>query len=239
MIRRFFLWRALHRSIKIFTVSGFSRERIKSHFKNTPGILVVKNGIGSRIKNYVVTEDAPYPFEYILYVGNIKKHKGLSLLFEAFKQAESLGFTKRLVVVGEYNDFRTKDNTILKNLDKESKNVLFTGKIPDNQLYDLMAHASLLVQPSLYEGFGLPPLEALYLGCPVLISDIPVFHEIYDGLPVTFFNVNDVKDLTDKILLSTNITMEKKSIRRMIEDRYDFDKSAALILNQLIELEQR
>jgi glycosyltransferase involved in cell wall biosynthesis len=238
LIRHYFLWRALRWSKKIFTVSEFSRQRILCYFKGTLDIIVVKNGIGYSIKNYVATEDAPYPFEYILYVGNIKKHKGLSLLFEAFKQAESQGFSKKLVVVGEYKDFRTKDKTILKILDKEGKDILFTGKIPDNQLYNLMAHASLLVQPSFYEGFGLSPLEALYLGCPVLISDIPVFHEIYDGLPVTFFNVNDVNDLTDKILLLANITMEKKSIKNIIEDRYDFDRSANLILNQLMESEQ-
>jgi len=57
-----------------------------------------------------------------------------------------------------------------------------------------------LVQPSLYEGFGLPPLEAMVLGTPALISDILVFKEIYNDFPVTFFKTGDAIDLKNKMI---------------------------------------
>jgi len=63
-----------------------------------------------------------------------------------------------------------------------------------------LAESALLIQPSLYEGFGLPPLEAMILGTHAMISDIPVFREIYSDFPVVFFKAGDSNDLKNKKL---------------------------------------
>lgn len=76
--------------------------------------------------------------------------------------------------------------------------VVFFGEANDRELINLYTNAKALVFPSLMEGFGLPAIEALSLGCPVICSDIPIFHEIL-GSHALYFNPNDPKDLADKL----------------------------------------
>ena len=100
----------------------------------------------------------------------------------------------------------------------------------DEKLLREIASAAVLVQPSLYEGFGLPPLEALYLGTQPIISDIPVFKEIYGDLPVVFFKTNDVYDLSEKIIHIS----EKKDIEQADhEQRYSYRNFSKTLLKQL------
>jgi glycosyltransferase involved in cell wall biosynthesis len=233
LLRWFMLRRAVSISKKIFTVSDFSRRRIEYHFRHTPKIVVANCGINSELKSYKVVEKSPYSFPYLLFIGNLKKHKGLHVLLDAYEQATSKGFEHKLVLVGDSKNFKTADTKVLDRIDKLKDRVLFTGRISNEQMYNIISHASLLVQPSVYEGFGIPPLEALYLGCNALISDIPVFHEIYGKLPVTFFEPNNVADLSEKIVLCTPKEKQNLSLREIIDETYSFERSANLILSQL------
>jgi glycosyltransferase involved in cell wall biosynthesis len=97
-----------------------------------------------------------------------------------------------------------------------------------------LSQAALLVQPSLYEGFGLPPLEAMVLGTHALISDIPVFKEIYAEYPVTFFKAGDTGDLKAKLV---ELLFNKKPSSLVLSDelrlKYTFDKTTSTILGGL------
>jgi len=228
--RRIALWRAIKISKKIITVSNFSKGRIQFHFRKTPEIIVANNGINRELKTFKVNDKPPYSFTYILFIGNIKKHKGLDLLLQTYNQLNKNGLTRKLVIVGNYENFKTVDANIINQIDYKNKNVIFTGKITNEELYNIIAYASLLVQPSIYEGFGIPPLEALYLGCKTLISDIPVFREIYNKLPVKFFKVNNKDDLTKKIIKCLQDEPSIQSIKKDIDNLYSFEKSAQLIL---------
>jgi glycosyltransferase involved in cell wall biosynthesis len=101
---------------------------------------------------------------------------------------------------------------------------------------EYLASAALLVQPSLYEGFGLPPLEAMVLGTHSLISDIPVFKEIYAGYPVTFFKAGDTKDLKGKM---TALLSNKPALSPVLSDelllKYTFEKTSSVILKNLYD----
>ena len=77
--------------------------------------------------------------------------------------------------------------------------VEFTGRLEDDELYDVIAGAEFLIQPSFYEGFGMPPLEAVRLRTKPIISDIEVFREVYGGMDVCFFESGNACDLADKI----------------------------------------
>ena len=77
---------------------------------------------------------------------------------------------------------------------KLTDSVIFFGPANDQQLSNLYTHATAFVFPSLMEGFGLPALEALSFACPVICSDIPIFHEIL-GDNATYFNPTDPDDL--------------------------------------------
>lgn len=228
IVRKLYIWRAIHMSKAIFTVSEFSKSRILCHFHTDKDIEVVYSGITSNLKNYT-----PHRIEkddYYIYVGNIKQHKGIDLLLKAYFKAREQGLKSRLYIVGEYNNFRSSAN--LRGLLDDKDNIKFTGHVSDEKLYNLISSAKCLVLPSRYEGFGLPPLEALYLGTNVIISDIPVFKEIYKGLPVVYFKNNDVDSLTE-ILFEPQESIDIAKVRDSIDKRYNFTLTSNNILNYI------
>lgn len=198
LIRKIFYKRAYDLSKVIFTVSNFSKKRIEYHLGNKKKIVVTYNGISKHIlgDDGVIYEKK----DYIIFVGNIKKHKGLKTLLLAYEEAKKEGLMSNLVIVGNQNNFKTKDEEVIEILKKlKDEGIVFTGHIDNKKLKKLIAEARVLVQPSLYEGFGIPPLEALALGTPIIISDIEVFEEIYKDLTVQFFKCNNQKDLKEKL----------------------------------------
>ena len=224
LIRKFFYQRAINKSQDIFTVSEFSAQRIKEKLKlkNKP-LIVTYNAVPGHF-------DAPAKTEKdnsIIYVGNIKKHKGLSYLLEAFEICKSKGLKATLVIVGNADNFRSGDTEIAKRLSSAGQSdIIFTGRISDQQLQTYYQKAKLLVQPSLYEGFGMPPLEALYLGTNVVISDIAVFKEIYEGFPVTYFKTADSQDLAEKILQAFDLPSPEN-----LPEKYSFKNTSDIIIN--------
>ena len=229
MVRKFFYQRAINKSKAIFTVSQFSANRIKEmlRLKNKP-LIVTYNSV----PEHFFTDAADKSIEKdnsIIYVGNIKKHKGLSYLLEAFEICKNNGLDCKLVIVGNADNFRSGDSEIAQRLANSSeKDIIFTGRISDSELKSYYQKARLLIQPSLYEGFGMPPLEALYLGTNVVISDIPVFKEIYEGFPVTFFKTAESSDLAQKIMEAFNKPAPKAET---LPQRYSFNNSADIIIN--------
>lgn len=125
---------------------------------------------------------------YILYVGNAYPHKNVDVLihaFDAFKKT-SQGKDFHLVLIGSDTMFYKRLHAFVETvLSKDA--IQFTGAISDEMLIHAYSYAHCLVFPSLSEGFGLPALEALSLGCPVICSDIGIFHEIL-GSWVTYFD---------------------------------------------------
>jgi glycosyltransferase involved in cell wall biosynthesis len=230
--RMWFFRRAFHRSKKIFTVSEFSRSRIQYYAGATLPVVVTH----SAIQPYLLKAEPPVnKANTILFIGNIKRHKGLWCLLDAFFQARSKGLLHKLVIVGEKNNFRSADTESLKKLDTvDTSLVEFTGFISNDQLKKLLAEAALLVQPSLYEGFGLPPLEAMVSGTQALVSDIPVFREIYADFPVTFFHAGDSVDLKEKlVVLLRDKEPERIALPEILRDKYTFEKTASIILEKL------
>ncbi len=231
MARKWFYNRALKRSVKVFTVSNFSKERIQTHLKTRPDqIITTYNALPywfSQDVNISVQKD-----NYILFVGNIKKHKGLSTLLKAFKEVLNAGIKTSLLIVGNSDNFRTQDSTIwyeIKSFPEDA--IKFTGRISDSELKDIYAKAKVLVQPSLYEGFGMPPLEALNLDTDVVLSDIPVFKEIYKDFPVYFFHCQDDSSLA-QALISNWEKFGKTSIT--VPAVYSFEKTFSIINKELI-----
>lgn len=234
-----FYRRAINYSKAIFTVSQFSKERILHHLHCKKDLEVVYNGIpkylteDSEQKN---SESEHSPKSGILFVGNIKKHKGLKTLLDAYKIAREKdpSFTEKLIIVGNADNFRTGDEEILsrlQNLSQKEGSVEFTGRISNDELKYIYSSSRLLVQPSLYEGFGIPPLEALSVGTNAIISDIPVFKEVYSSLPVTFFKTGDAEDLSEKILSFYRNEVPEIDVSA-VREAYSYEKSA----NKIIEV---
>lgn len=199
-VKKYLLKRCVKKSVKIACVSGFTKSRCEYYYpKFTDKFYVNYIGLSKDVLNY--KNDVKEKQNTIIYVGNVKPHKGLKTLIEAYKMLPPGKY--RLKIIGEREGFLTG----MDSSDLNAEGVEFTGKLSNEDLLNEIASASFLVQPSLYEGFGLPPLEALYLGTKPIISDIPVFREIYSGLDVVFFECNNNYSLEEAILnscVSTN-----------------------------------
>jgi len=110
----------------------------------------------------------------ILFVGNVKPHKNLKRLVQAFDMTELNGCA--LIIVGKREGFLNGMSVSEQRL-LESNRVIFTGLVSDQELGAWYRSCALLVLPSLYEGFGYPPLESLSQGTPAIVSDLPVTRE--------------------------------------------------------------
>lgn len=223
--RWLFYQRAVSYSTALFTVSEFSKSRIIKKLGCKKQIEITYNAPQTYLTE-PFEEGKPEREDFILFVGNIKKHKGLSTLLNAYFSARDKGFTSRLVIVGNADNFRTGDDEVVKRLQNAPEDAItFTGKINDEKLKLLYAKARFLVQPSLYEGFGMPPLEAMTVGTPVLLSDIPVFREIYKDYPVSYFTCGDSEDLCRKLLDFDDTPLDSENLPKI----YSYEKSARTI----------
>ena len=225
---KWYVKRALRISRTVFTVSQFSKERIKAYFNSSADITVVNNGINIALRKYLKTRESVEKKEGIVFLGSIKKHKGLHVLLEAYNKLRKEGRDCPTLTVIGHVDFRTKDKEILEVIKRNKDSVNFLGAVDDKTLYDVLSRSAVLVSPSFYEGFGIPPLEAMYLGTPAIISDIPVYKEVYKDLPVTFFRTGDVEDLFLKL---RDFVSKPLDISEKIDEMYNYTSTAKNILS--------
>lgn len=165
---------------KIICVSRFTEERLRHFEPNLPQerTCVIYNGV-DRFWCQAASGKSVAPKPYMLFVGNVKPHKNLSRLLRAFGQVMDR-ISHDLLIVGKKEGFIVGDGAVQDMAAGLGKRVHFTGHVSDEELRSLYSGAGLFVFPTLYEGFGLPPLEALAAGCRrLLLSDIPVLREIY------------------------------------------------------------
>jgi glycosyltransferase involved in cell wall biosynthesis len=232
-MRMYFYKRAARLSKVIFTVSEFSKSRIKHFLGDSIKVINASNAVNAPFQ--ACSENKPVKKRKIVFIGNIKKHKGLNILLDAFLQCKKDGLDYELIIVGSQNNFRSADIQTTKRLDSlKEHGVIFSGYINDDEKWKLLAESALLVQPSLYEGFGYPPLEAMLSGTQVLISDISVFKEVYSDFPVIFFKAGDNRDLHDKLLeILSGKNPQAVYLNDTLKKKYTFKKTASIILGEL------
>ena len=150
------------------------------------------------------------PANFILSVGTLEPRKNLVRLIEAYRDLLNAGLTKHtLVIVGKKGWYFEEIFTKVKQL-KLEKNIIFTGYIDDMDIHFLYNAASCFVYPSLYEGFGLPVLEAMSCGCPVITSDNSSLPEVAGGAAI-LINPNSSSEIKDKLyLVLSNVSLREK-----------------------------
>jgi glycosyltransferase involved in cell wall biosynthesis len=168
---------------------------------------------------------------HILYVGNVKPHKNLRRLAAAYKiLREKYGISLPLVIAGETERFKTGMPGFNEAISESSQGrmIKLTGRVSDEELFNLYEKASLLVLPSIYEGFGLPPLEAMAFGCPVVVSKAASLPEIC-GEAALYIDPLDVEDMAEKMFRAlTDETLRKDLILKGFDrlKLYDWKKAA-------------
>lgn len=208
---RLIIKRALKKSKKIITVSNFTKNDIIEQFKvKEEKIVVTYEGVANLSKGrdslFVAKLDEGEVLGYynidspfLLYVGNAYPHKNLDFLIENFFQLYQQNNNLRLVLVGREDYFYKRLKDLSKKLSPNSSKdiIIFAGYVPDDKLEILYQNALLYVFPSLYEGFGLPPLEAMARSCPVLSSNTSSMPEIL-GEAALYFDPRDKVDFINK-----------------------------------------
>lgn len=190
--RKFAFWynvllpRLVRKVRAVITVSNFSKERIVRLTGVEPDrVHVIPNGVEPRFRpvdpNTVQQVRKKFKLEhpYILYVGSLEPRKNLKILLEAWGLGRFDGATLAVVGAGGHLFAQTQ-------LGSMPEGVRLLGRVEDEALPALYSGASGFVYPSIYEGFGLPPLEAMACGTPVAVSDIPVHRELCGSTAVYF-----------------------------------------------------
>jgi len=190
---RIILGRAIERSVKIIAVSQYTKDAIRRFFPKTPAekICVIHEGVTPMPSAPASETLATTP--YLLHVGNAYPHKNLDFLVRAFAKFHTIHPEFTLVLAG-------RDDFFLNRLKSETKNphVRFVFDPTDADLANLYQHASLLVFPSRTEGFGLPALEAMAFGLPVICSNGGSLPEIV-GQAALFFDPANESELISQI----------------------------------------
>jgi len=209
---------------KIITVSEFSKSEIINILRvPKEKITVVYNAV-SFPSTSEVSKDKE---NYILAVSSIDPRKNFLALIKAFNSMNQPEY--QLYIVGK-KDRVFKDNDLGDFCSRN--NIKFLGYISDKDLISYYKKASLFVYPSLYEGFGIPPIEAMSCGCPVLVSDIPVIREVC-GDAAFYCNPYDYADIAAKM---KQILSDKKNVINKINKgfeqikQYNWEKSAQKVL---------
>jgi glycosyltransferase involved in cell wall biosynthesis len=234
-----FIYRMLHQSLgrilalrsKIGTVSAFSREELADVLSiPKQDICVLPNGY-EHILRYssdvtVLNRLGVKKDSYFLFVGSPAPNKNLARAIEAFVCLNKSELSFVIVGVAQANMYGAA------NLAKHP-NVIIPGRLSDNEIVALYGNAISLVFPSLYEGFGIPPLEAMALGCPAIVSRIPPLEEVCADAAL-YCNPMDPNDIAEKMgqLLISNGTRENLILKgTSLYPYFSWNKSAADLLD--------
>lgn len=232
----------------IITISNFSKKDIIKNYKiNSEKITVAYPGYDQNIfkpikdikKTDTIKEKYGVSGKYIIYIGTIQPRKNLLRLIEAFKTIDNL----KLVIVGKTKGLGREGWMFDEILAEPAKlgieeKIVFTGFVPTEELPNLMSGAETFILPSLWEGFGIPAVEAMACGVPVIVSNVSSLPEVVGnaGLLVDPYSVTQIEQAIRTI--TTDKKIREKRIKMGLEQakKYSWDKMAKTVLNVFEEV---
>jgi glycosyltransferase involved in cell wall biosynthesis len=255
-IRRFIqsLPRLLERSCRVladsrFTagelmeVYGLPEEKLRVVYPGLNPVFMVKptpEEVETSLRAYCLTPP------YLAYIGNLHPRKNLATLVDAFSILRERGLEHRLAVIGG-GGLGKLNNTEYRKLMGRVRDlgleddVIFTGYVPDERLKSLLARAEMLVFPSIYEGFGLPPLEAMACGVPVITSRRASLPEVVGDAALLLDDPLDPREIAGKV----EVLIGDPSLRSSLVEKgreysrnFTWDRAASEVLGvyrQVIE----
>jgi len=237
---RIVIGQATRRAQVIIAVSGYTAEDIAKNFSvDKKKIVVTYEGVAKKFSMCERWNDQTLLAKYgiskpfLMYVGNAYPHKNLEKLINVFLKIKDK-HNVNLIIVGPDDYFfkRIKDMAV------NEKSVVFPGYVPDEDLSCLYKNALAYVFPSLFEGFGLPPLEAMSQGCAVASSNKTCLPEVL-GDAALYFNPeddNDIQSKLERIITDSGLRqalIEKGFIRA---NRFNWDDCARSTLSEYNKL---
>ena len=224
------------RAKRLITVSTFSANRLSTHLGVSQNrFSIIPNG-ANHIDKVVADVDAIKRFGlspngYFLSVGNQSPNKNIDRLITAHGLAGSS--IPPLVIVGGAVSGLSNDTR------QNNERVHVLGRLSDGALRSLYEHAFGFVFPSLYEGFGIPPLEAMQLGTPVLSSNQTAMPEVLQDAPMWFDPMN-VEDMANAMQQFSKMPKDERTKMRerakQVAAQFTWEKSAVLLVQQILSL---
>lgn len=223
---------AARKSQKILTVSEYSKKDICEYYGcDAEKVVVTYNGKSDAFKKLDLSAEHKkelrnkyqLPDEYILYVGNIQPRKNLKRLLQAYvKYAGNNTDVKPLVIVGKKAWMYDSIFEEIKKCELE-KQVYFTGYVDEEDLVKLYTEALFFVYPSIFEGFGLPVLEAMSCGTPVVTSNVTSIPEVA-GEACCTIDPFDVDAICNALrAFSTNAQLREEYAEKGLKQAEKFD----------------
>ncbi|MEO8627621.1 MAG: glycosyltransferase family 1 protein [Betaproteobacteria bacterium] len=228
------------RADAVFFVSRFSQREFSARIGVPRGLnRVIYNGVAQEWfeAGRNVTTVRKSGEQFIVYVGNVKPHKNLRRLISAFGSLINR-IPHKLVIIGRNRGFRIGEEGIEDFAKPLGDRIRFAGAVDGAVLRSSVAQASFLVLPSLYEGFGLPALEAMAAGCPVVAARIPSLMEIC-GDAAAYFDPLDEDEIAESMLRMLEDEQLRqhhivKGLDRALQ--FDWDASAKTLSLLMVEL---
>lgn len=223
----------------LLTVSDFSRERIAHHFKIPKDkIHVTPNGVLERYRDIDQGDEFKRNYRigrYILFVSRIEPRKNHLALIKAFLELQ-LYKEYTLVFVGKKTIPVREMDRYIDTLPMEIRNrIVFIDKLSEQELKSCYEHASLFVYPSLSEGFGIPPLEAISLGAKTICSNTTALRD-FDFLSAYQFAPNNASELKSRMLYAlhdANYPMHE--FQTIIRARYNWENIGEKLKKILVD----
>lgn len=237
ILYRMLLPALMRRALRVMTVSNFSKLELLRCF-GAAAMQVRVSGEGWQ--HVLRTRSAPEtlrqfglePQRYVLAVASLAPHKNLEILAQALRQARLRGV--QVVIAGG------ADSSVFGATDLGDQSLRLLGHVSDQQLRTLYENAAAFVFPSLYEGFGLPPLEAMALGCPVIVSRAAAIPETCGDAALYFTpnNQRELAELMERIVSDPETRAELARKARAHLQLHSWNSAARAHLEVLTELLQ-
>ncbi len=226
---------AIFTSKKVITISKYTEKSILKNFNiKKSKINMIYEGVDLEKFNLQNEEEFDYKKfnieknNFLLYVGNAYPHKNIDGLILAFKkliQSKDINPNLKLLLIGKHDYFYKQIIQLVKKNDLQER-VILPGFVNDNQLISLFHNCKLYIFPSFYEGFGLPPLEALALDAKLVLSNATCLPEIFED-SATYFDPNNEPSIIKAI--KESLTTNKKLdpiIKNKILNKYSWEDMA-------------
>lgn len=197
--------RAVKQATRVIAVSEATKADLVKLYGVSPAkVSVIYNGFNQELFQFphktskeVLAKYKLPNTNYLLFLGTLQPRKNVIKLVQAFRLLKEAGYKGKLVLAGKIGWLAEETLAVIKS-SPDAAEIVMTGYVDEETRAALYAHAEVFVLPSLYEGFGVPVLEAMASGCPVAAADNSSLPEVV-GKAGLLFNASDPQDIADKV----------------------------------------
>jgi len=244
MYYRIFFPRFARKATKIGTVSHYSKQDIENCYGIHPDkICVAYNGVAEdffeipEAEKDAVRGEITQGIPYFVFVGTAGKRKNVARVLQAFEAFRKSGHQAKLVYVGRQKYWDNEMKSVYKNMQYQ-EDIVFTGYISTEQLNKMVSSAVALLYPSIYEGFGVPIVEAFACGVPVITSNTSSMPEVAGeaALLVNPLSVEEIKAAMETIFVDNDLRNDFISKGKERLHLFSWDKSASGLWEEIEKL---